>query len=99
MDACRNVWTEKEFRFISSIPYVSKLIRRISRKYHYNLTKLRNVHSTPLDDFQKKLQEMIDACPKTAFYFIGIAKPGNFLRNITYHSVEDYEDSNYFVLP
>lgn len=93
VDACRRTLSRKELRIIRRIPIFGDVIRRLCKRYHYAITKIRNVHYCSLNEFMKKITE-IKKEVSADVVFISIASAGSSLVKKVYDVQNDIDRYN-----
>lgn len=92
VDASRRALSKREQYIFSKIPIISKYINIFCRRYHYVLSKIRNIHYTSVEDFDSIMKEIADKTRK--LFFLEIAPPGKCLIEMTYNIEKDVEIYN-----
>ena len=93
VDAVRRALSERELHIISCIPIIRSIVARICRIFHYEITKIRNVHYTKKEMLYKTIAEIKDINPGKVV-FIAIAPPGNKLISDIYNVNNDIDTVN-----
>lgn len=92
VDACRRAMSLREQRIISKIPLFRRCVRIITKKYHYQLTKARNIHYVKVNDYVRNMKRVEAYCQRAIF--IGIIGPGEFLVRRTWNVERDVKEYN-----
>jgi len=88
VDATRRAMTRTELDFFGKIPLVSKVVNRICKRYHYVLSRIRNIHYSKKRDFSRFFSELVGYAKKNTI-IIPIAQPGEYLIKTVYRIKED----------
>lgn len=92
VDACRRAFSRKFIFIVSHIPIISKLVNAFARRFHYFLTKIKNIHSTKPKDFRNRLMQLSNIAENVVF--ISIAPPGKSLKERVYKVKTDVIEYN-----
>ncbi|PJZ70277.1 hypothetical protein CH373_12325 [Leptospira perolatii] len=95
-DCVRRGIPQRYLRVIQAIPFLSKVVRKIAKKYHYFLTKIfENRYVEPVK-FRENIVSFMQAASekKVNVYFIRIASPGNYLVRMTFNAEKDINAYN-----
>ncbi len=93
VDACRRPLKSRENWICDHLGAVGKVVRKYTRKHHFELTKKRNIHITDIDTFKAGIARLSQN-GEIKVIFIAIAPPGDFLLNEAYNVKEDIEEYN-----
>ena len=96
VDACRRALRHQEVAIIARIPIVRDIIKSICHKYHFLLTRIRNIHHCRLDQFTKIIKEIsnIPQNNRGGVLFINIAPAGVGLTERVYRIQDDIDKYN-----
>lgn len=73
---------------------VRELNRKVSKKWHYFLTRVLNIHYVRPKEFQHNISKFLDKNSKSKIVFISIAPPGQYLINSIFKVREDIDVYN-----
>ncbi|MBP3817415.1 MAG: hypothetical protein J6H31_03860 [Butyrivibrio sp.] len=93
VDASRRALSRKEVKIISKLPLIRTIVKKICNKFHYRITKVRNINYCSLNDFKciiKKIINETGAC----VVFLKIAPPGKTLKRKVYNIQNDIDKYN-----
>lgn len=85
VDACRRALSRRELAIISHIPIVRRIVNIFCNKYHYMITRVRNVHYCTVDKFEESIRNIYNAS-SADFVFLSICSGGGGIakENIQY---------------
>lgn len=93
VDACRRAMSEKTEKVIKKIPGLRGIVHQISKKYHFKITKLLNIHYASVVEY-KKLFEFFLNNTNAELIVCLIAPPGGLLTKKTYNIDNDIKNYN-----
>lgn len=93
VDACRRVMSEKIEVIVKKIPLIRGIMHKLSKKYHYQLTKLFNIHYASISDFESVFTKLLTRTSSKIIY-CAIAPAGDYLKSRTYDVVNDINKYN-----
>ena len=93
VDACPRALGRKESWWIGRIPIVKSIVKRVCRRYHYVITRLRNKHYCSVKKFSNVIGKIKEGTVAT-LVFISIAPGGEGLRNKCYNLQRDIDRYN-----
>ncbi len=93
VDACRRSLSLEELKFIKHLPVVSKIIKKICNRYHYEITKIRDIHYCPIGKFDNIIRK-IHEDTGAKISFISIAPAGKGLIKKVYNIQNDIDSYN-----
>ena len=93
VDACRRTISRNINRVISRIPVIRGLAHYIQHKFHYEITKRANIHST-FPEAVKKICEEILTQVKSKIWFICIAPASGIMKKKVYNFEDDVRTYN-----
>ena len=93
VDACRRSLSRLELSIISRIPIVRRLVRIISNRFHYTITRIRNVHYCSIYEFKNSITKIKNET-SSKMVFICIAPAGSSLVKKVYDVQNDIDRYN-----
>lgn len=93
VDACRRVMSRPFEQIVSRIPIVSRIVHAFAQKFHYQITKLRNVHYSSTEEVRNACKELVKRT-KGDLYFIKIAPSSSVMENKAYNFSRDVAQYN-----
>ncbi len=93
VDACRRALSRGEYKIISKLPLIKTFVKRICNRFHYEITKIRNVRYYSLNKFMHTINKIIEETGAHVV-FLQIAPPGKTLVRKVYNIQNDIEEYN-----
>lgn len=93
VDACRRVLSRNELFVVRHIPIIKRLVGHFAKKWHYTITKFRNVHYLSEKEFQRRILKIKEET-NAHMVFISIAPAGKGLTSKVYNVSNDIEKYN-----
>lgn len=93
VDACRRVLGSRVGHWISLVPVVRDIVRSVSSRYHYQLTRLYNVHYASISDYERMIRFILDKT-KAVIFFVPIAPAGEVFRKKIYNIDNEIQKYN-----
>lgn len=93
VDACRRVLGRRVERLVRCIPLIRNIVHFISSKYHYQLTKLYDLHYASVSDYERMIRFILDKT-KAVIFFVPIAPAGEVLRKKIYNIDNEIQKYN-----
>lgn len=79
--------------WISLVPVVRDIVRSVSSRYHYQLTRLYNVHYASISDYERMIRFILDKT-KAVIFFVPIAPAGEVFRKKIYNIDNEIQKYN-----
>lgn len=94
VDATRRALYRVELSVLKRIFIINKFVNYFTTKFHYQLTRIRNIHYAKPNKFKKNLSEFLTNFNLQQIYFIEIAKPGETMKKKVYKIESDIHHYN-----
>jgi lysophospholipase L1-like esterase len=97
VDATRRAINPNFLNIVVKIPLINKMWKHFASKYHYNITRILNIHTANLSQFENCFKKLKVNNPKTKIFSIRIASPGIKMVEKVYRVNKDTFDYNQII--